>query len=312
MNSYPYANGAIKSLENKVLSPSQIYRLVKLDHEAFIKALYDAGYGTDPFNLETLVQSEEIKTRDLIKLNTPDLDLTNLFFIANDAQNIKVLYKAKLFNCGMVEGIDNGSLDVTLLKEAILEDKLTESNHINEIIKLINSKITNDISSRDLSVMIEGVLYDYALRYTKHRNKSLYHYFQTKIDFTNLLTLARIIRLGWDKEELKQLLIDGGIISRNVYLIAFDKGIEANCRMFKDFYQEKPYLSLVKYIETKDIKAFENTLDQLLIDEMKIDRNDSFGMGPIIYYYLEKCCEAKNIRYTYLDSNIELKELLSY
>lgn len=89
-------------------------------------------------------------------------------------------------------------------------------------------------------------------------------------------------------------------------------GIEANCRMFKDFYHEKPYLSLVKYIETKDIKAFENTLDQLLIDEMKIDRNDSFGMGPIIYYYLEKCCEAKNIRYTYLDSNIEFKELLSY
>ena len=45
---------------------------------------------------------------------------------------------------------------------------------------------------------------------------------------------------------------------------------------------------------------------------MKEERNESFSIGPIIYYYLQKISEAKNIRMIYASTYFNPSDLLDY
>jgi vacuolar-type H+-ATPase subunit C/Vma6 len=41
-------------------------------------------------------------------------------------------------------------------------------------------------------------------------------------------------------------------------------------------------------------------------------KNDAFGIGIIMYYYLKKLAEAKNIRYIYANQEVDIDNLLDY
>ena len=45
---------------------------------------------------------------------------------------------------------------------------------------------------------------------------------------------------------------------------------------------------------------------------MKVYRDDAFDIGPMIYYYLLKQAEAKNIRLIYGTTELGLGELIDY
>lgn len=66
------------------------------------------------------------------------------------------------------------------------------------------------------------------------------------------------------------------------------------------------------YEENKNINVFERQIDNYLLLFMSEYRNDSFDIGPIIYYYLKKEAEAKNIRHIYAFGNVSMSDLLDY
>ena len=93
---YPYANGIISVIENKVLDRNKLYVLSTYEKKEFIKVLLAMNYGGSGENLEDLIASENNRVKDLLKEISPKKEDTNLFYLVNDAQNIKILYKIKI------------------------------------------------------------------------------------------------------------------------------------------------------------------------------------------------------------------------
>ena len=84
MSDYLFANGSVKSRETKILDCNKIIRLENVKKDEFMKVLYDSGFGTDQTNLESLINSEEVKTKNFLKDIAVDRDLIDIFFVAID------------------------------------------------------------------------------------------------------------------------------------------------------------------------------------------------------------------------------------
>ena len=320
MNNYPYANGTIKSIENAILDRNKLYKLANLDKNQFVKSLVEMDYGTDATNLETLISSEMMRVKELITSLTPNLDNVFLLFIMNDAQNIKVLYKVKYFGS---QGIDHsqllvttGSIDCQALEKAILLDDFSMlSKSAAKLLKEIATQVKDLTNARLLSATIDNTIYQYALKKAK-TNKCFETYFKSLIDFTNVITLIRSRNLGWEENKFIEMFIDGGTIkkdffSNNYHLENDQKGFETLLRNFRDYYQENLTKILKDYFDKKNLNRLETKMDDLLIKIMSEYKNDAFDVGPMLFYYLEKNAEAKNIRMLYASQNIELSDLLA-
>ena len=69
---YPYANGYIKAIENKLLDRTKLAKLFKTDKEEFYDALLDMGYGVSGSTVEELIESELSVLRKTIDEITPE------------------------------------------------------------------------------------------------------------------------------------------------------------------------------------------------------------------------------------------------
>ena len=70
--------------------------------------------------------------------------------------------------------------------------------------------------------------------------------------------------------------------------------------------------ALKTYFEKPELNQIERLFDLLVLELMKEERNESFSIGPIIYYYLQKISEAKNIRMIYASTYFNPSDLLDY
>lgn len=325
MNNYPYANGVIKSLENNILDRNKLYKLITVDTKDFVQTLGEMEYGSDCKDLETLISSEIQEVKKTIFNLSPNEVLTNLFFLSFDVQNIKVLYKIKYFDSCMKENninemlVKTGAITPTSLKKAILEDDFNGLDKVTtKLITMINKSLTiqQKSNARLLSSFLDNSIYQYALNNCK-QNKSVETYFKALIDFTNVITYIRSHNLNWPIDRFEEMLLDGGTIKKTFFYNNYEdfndaKHQEQVLKNYSIYYQEKITKIIKIYLEKKNLNRLEKDFDSLLIEIMKQYQNDAFDVGPMIYYYLEKMAEAKNIRMLYANKSLELNDLIEY
>ncbi len=304
---YSFANGVISVLETKVLDRNKLFVLTKYEKKDFVKVLLSMNYGNSNKSLEALIQSENTKVKETIDKITPSKKDTDLFYLLNDAQNIKVLYKIKKFSIDKSELLnDFGTITLEDLTKAILEDDFTKtSKDLKKLVLKINQKTKEISDAKLLSAIIDNELYQYALEMTK--DQILTKYIKTKIDFTNVISMLRSKNLGWNKEQYLQMFIEGGVIDKHVLVDSYDKSQEEQIKTLAKYYNE----SISKFLMKKQsMSKFQLELDRQIIEIMKDTKSDPFSIGPIIYYYLLKQAEAQNIRMLYSLNKVELKDLI--
>lgn len=308
---YPYAVGSVKVVEANILDRNKLAKLFKLNNEEFIKTLIDLGYGnTNSNNLEEIINSEILTTKTYLDSITPDKRHTDLFYFASDAINIKAMYKNKFFNVKQDIYVNFGVFDKELLTKAIYhEDYQGLSKSLIKLFKAINRQLEGITSPRELSAIIDKAIFNYIFK--ENSNQTLKVYFKAFVDFNNVVTFVRSRNLNWQVDKFLEMFIDGGEIDKNVFLSAFEVSKDTES-FFKDYYQDKIAKGLKAYFEKEDLDVLERYFDKLILTIMQEYRHDSFGIGPIIYYFLEKQAEAKNIRMIYAQSDIEVYDLLEY
>lgn len=310
-NSYPYACGAIKSKENKLLSRNKIIRLSKLDEADFFKALSDAGFDVSSGSFSEILLKEELKIKEILFVDTPDADLTNLFFLSNDAEHIKTIYKAKLYDLTLNTLASNGGFDNEELINLIINNIPSSNNHLNKVIENINKRIDENTSARLLSKIIDTEVLNYALMIAKKKSNVLKEYLVNKIDFINIILIFRIKNLNWSLEDYFDMFIDGGKIKKDFFKEVFNN-FDKYLDLFKSLDDEVILKIISKYESTLDLSKLEFDFEQLLINKMSLYKNDSFGLGPIIYYYLAYNASLKNIRVVYTSKEVDISNLLDY
>lgn len=304
---YPFANGVISALETKILDKNKLFVLNKYEKDEFVKVLLSMNYGGVGKTVEELILAENAKVRETINGITPSKKDTNLFYLLNDAQNIKVLYKIKTYNINKEDLLNNeGTISPQVLINAIINDNFElASKELKLLVQSINKEIKKIDSPKLLSATIDNEIYQYALRTTK--DKILIKYIKAKIDFTNVISMYRVNNLGWKKEDFLTMFVDGGTISKDDFNKIFDLNKEEQIKYLLKFYDEKISKILVK---STSINTYQLEFDRLLIEIMGETKNDPFNIGPMINYYLLKQAEAQNIRILYSLNDVQLKDLI--
>lgn len=310
---YPYAIGQIKAIENKILDRSQYLKLMKTEKDQFLKALADIGYSTYSDQLEDMIIRELKQTKQYLDEISPEKRYTDLFFFASDALNIKAIYKKKVFGISHLDIYqDTGTLAKDDLKKAILDGDLSAfSKEYQALFIKINERIQDVTNPRILSARIDDAIYGFIMdRLRFSQAQALKTYFASSADFANVLTFVRSRRLNWEDGEFTEMFLHQGMIPLSVFTSAYQASIDTVIRLFRDYYNEKLSQGLKQYYETKDLGRLERHFDKLTLELMKEYRYDSFGIGPIIYYYLKKQAEAKNLRLLYSDYETDVIDLL--
>lgn len=304
---YPYANGIISVIENKVLDRNKLYVLSKYEKKEFIKVLLAINYGGSGETLEDLIASENNRVKDLLKEISPKKEDTNLFYLVNDAQNIKILYKIKVYNLDKYDLLsENGTMDLEILSQAIIDNNFTNApKRLKELVTKINSHLTDDINPKNLSSLIDNSIYSYAIKATN--NHILKKYLTYRIDFNNVISMLRSKNLNWDKSEYFKMFLDNGSISKNVLENVYEASKEELIKCLEVFYDGK-ISKVLKKITSLDECQLE--FERLMLELMKEYKNEPLNIGPVIYYYLLKQAEAQNIRILYSLDKVDIKDLL--
>ncbi len=304
---YPYANGIISVIENKVLDRNKLYVLSKYEKKEFIKVLLAMNYGGSGETLEDLIASENNRVKDLLKEISPKKEDTNLFYLVNDAQNIKILYKIKVYNLDKYDLLsENGTMDLEILSQAIIDNNFTNApKRLKELVTKINSHLTDDINPKNLSSLIDNSIYSYAIKATN--NHTLKKYLTYRIDFNNVISMLRSKNLNWNKSEYFKMFLDNGSISKNVLENVYEASKEELIKCLEVFYDGK-ISKVLKKITSLDECQLE--FERLMLELMKEYKNEPLNIGPVIYYYLLKQAEAQNIRILYSLDKVDIKDLL--
>lgn len=304
---YPYANGIISAIETKVLDRNKLFVLSKYEKSEFIKVLLAMNYGGKGDTLEELIASENNRVKDLLNEISPKKEDTNLFYLVNDAQNIKILYKIKVYNLDKYDLLStSGTMDLEVLSQAILDNNFENaSKRLKELVTKINSQLNDDISPKNLSSLIDNSIYSYAIKTTN--NHILKKYLTYRIDFNNVISLLRSKNLNWDKSEYFKMFLDNGSISKNILDNVYEASKEELIRCLETFYDGK-ISKVLKKINSIDECQLE--FERLMLDLMKEYKNEPLNIGPVIYYYLLKQAEAQNIRILYSLDKVDIKDLL--
>ncbi len=319
-SSYPYANGRLSVIAQKMLSSGFLGRLAESGEADAIKLLRDAGYGSgakNPNDVEQLIAAELSNTRELIWELTPEPEIIKLFLLRTDAHNLKTLLKAKLFDIPaddmMAEG---GAFSVALLEKAVNEGEVSALPKT--FAKAIEEAESVAAKSGDpglVSATVDRAVYAYIfLSLKKKRNAFAKRYFSTQADFTNVQSLIRARALRWEAEKLSPMLVSGGEISHEritecLEVPAAQLGSELNVG------QSGPAIekALKEYSLTGNPGGLERSMDRALMEMVREGKNDMFGMGPLVGYLLGREAEARAIRVIFASklakSPVELPEL---
>lgn len=312
---YTYVNSQIKVIEEGILKKDDFLKLANSPKETFLKTLVDLGYGNYADSLEEIIHNELASVKAYFDKVSPKKEHTDLFFLVNDLVNIKYYYKVKVFNLfDRNIFLENGVFTKDQLKSAILEnDYSTLSKEYEKLFKKIEDNVKDITDPRELSGIIDATLYEFVLDKIRFSfNAPLSTYFKTSIDFKNILSYVRIKNLNWDYLKNKSMFIEGGNISLSKIEELFTLDEKEVVRSLNEFYEEKLSLILKTYFDTNDLNLLEIQLNNLLLNIMSEFKNDAFGIGIILYYYLKKLAEASNIRYVFANSDIDEKHLLQY
>lgn len=317
--SYPFAVGRIRGLERRLLNQSDFNRIAEQSSALAVKFLADSGYGIGAENREDadeLIDAEmEILYRTIDEL-TPDKEITDLFFITQDAVNLKLLLKARLLGETIEDGeLSRGIFNVSLLKSSVdtrkyndIPEKLTDA--LAGVEKMIDEEaVLGNIDPFAVSTEVDKAIYGFAFdRLSKKKNPFVLKYYKAKVDFTNFLSMLRARALGWKKENFSQVIIDGGDIDKKTLLDSYDLAPDALDQKVKFFggLIKAIRRGLEVYLDgDNSINAAAAVFDQALKDIAAEERYDSFGIGPIVNYITKKTDEAARLRvlFTKIRSN---------
>lgn len=301
--SYPFAVGRVKVLENRLLDRSRWARLRESDLSECFRILQESGYGSDADrsgDVDALISAELTAARNLIKEISPAPELTALFAAEADAHNLKVLFKARLLSVSADDLLLQGGLFGTdTLKTAVTEkDYSALPDTIATALEKLEDLLSDDPSPRILSAMIDGAVMRHVLTILDaHKDKTLTEYFRLKIDFLNVESLIRGIALDWGQAELAPLLLEGGYIPVADYMpaitIEHEKLSHSIHSSKSTEYVEK---ALEEFVATGDVAKAVSRMDDALLTLVHEKRFDSFGVGPLLSYLLDKQAEGTTLR----------------
>lgn len=298
-SSYPFAVTRIRALELRMLDGAKFSRLKESSEAEAAKLLAEWGYAQGE-TIDALIDSQLEQTRSLIWDITPNEQVTALFVLPLDAHNIKLLLKARMLGSNAEELLlSGGNFDTAMLSKAV-QDK--DYKNLPESFKSAMAKVERQLATkadpRVISALVDKAVFVH-IKGVLEKNPEPFacRYFNALVDFTNVRSVIRARALSWNKDQLLQMLLPGGVLTETMLVDSLELPLDALSKKLGTGLNGTVITqALDEYIKKPDTVALERRFDAQLIELVKKGKSDVFTLAPVIGYLLGREAEAKALR----------------
>ncbi|MCM1306204.1 MAG: V-type ATPase subunit [Bacteroides sp.] len=290
---FVYQNARVKSMETSLFSSQSVGRLLDCTSaEAAFKALADMGFGSGASvadgDFDALFCVEETRAAEFLKEFNVDGAL-DAFLAEYDFLNLKSAFKSSVTGKPAVKA-PSGKYEFDEVKSWVEQDGKHDvpahfSNAVAELKKLAT---TDSVSPHKVDCIADKALYEYVFSTFKKSEKIQRKYFTVKADAANINAFLRCKRLGLSKAYFAEGFIEGGELDflPSIYEQSLD-ALKEKCR--RTYYGDW----VNKAVDENNLVAFEVTVDNALLKMWKDEKDDLFGVAPIVAYYLTKVTQIR-------------------
>lgn len=302
-NDFAFAVGRVRVLETRLLDSGKFERMLEArDAEEVLRILGETEYAQafaaikNQNDYEAVLDYERHRVFELVRtLLAPERKIADLYFLRFDLHNLKVLLKAEM-TATNPEGLAGEGVFGPQRLQAMIGG--TDSERVPDYLAQWLERGRQAMASGDpqaVDLALDGAFYRFAAE-TARKEKwgVLERYWIGLIDLTNAVSMARCRRMATGAGFLKTVLLDGGIIPAQEFLVFYDQ----NAENFAHFLELHGYGRL---FAGKDAltspAAFENAASNYL-RQLIADAGQSFVIGPepVFAYLLAKENEIRKIR----------------
>ena len=301
--SYAYACARISALEKSLFGRDTVRRMAEGSLEDALRMLTDAKYGNLPDatgeDVERMIESVRRQTAETVRELSPEPSLTDLFLLQTDAQNLKVLIKARMLNSGDAPLQEGGLFSreqltnmVTTAKYELLPEAMRQS------LEQLETKLKIAPEPQLVSVMIDYGYHSHCLSASKTvKEPFIRQYFAALCDFDNVITFLRMRAMGAQKEDLRDVLLPSAGVKAEALIDAYELSAETLTRAISGSVVKSALQDgLSKMLVSGSIAMLEKTRDDYLLSLVNEHRHEVMTIFPIVGYYLARDREAKAVR----------------
>ena len=299
--SYAYACARLSALNKRLIEPQTIQRMLDGSLSDAMRALSDVRYGNlsdaTEADIERMIEREMTDAMQEVRELSPNPAITDLFLLRADAQNLKVLLKARLLNQSEAAFTPGGLYDRETVSEMVKDKRYDALPEIlRDALNALEKRLEIRVEPQTISVALDRAYLAHALKQSA-KQPVFSQYFRSLADFDNVLTFLRLRAMGASIETLDEVILpEGGVKYEdlyNAYEFSFDS---LNKILGKSVCQEPLLLGLNTMLRTGSIAELEKARDNYLISLLSAHKYESETIYPIIGYYLAKEREGKAVR----------------
>ena len=301
--SYAYACARISALEKSLFGRDAVRRMAEGSLEDALRQLSDAKYGNLPDatgeDTERMIESVRKQTAQTVRELSPDSTLTDLFLLQTDAQNLKVLFKARMLGVTDAPWLEGGLFTREQLGSMVAEakyDLLPED--MKDAMKRLEAKLKISQEPQLVSVYADYGYHAHCLTVSQTvKEPFVKHYFAALCDFNNVITFLRMRAMGAQKEDLKDVLLPSAGVQIDSLISAYELSAETLTKAISGSVAKSALQDgLNQMLVTGNIAMLEKKRDDYLLSLVNDHRHEAMTIFPVVGYYLARDREAKAVR----------------
>jgi len=303
---YEFINARIKAREKSMPDTTDIERMIDAaTAQDTFRVLNDTDLADNLLDVDATSYYKAIK-RDIVDLkiflekNLPDKNILMLLLSEEDANNMKVLFKARLGGLELKDGdlSDAGLQSVDALKALILEDKKNITNSgFENIVNMLKEQLKGNTEPSEIDNVIDKQFYSYMLMLAKSiKNSFVLLYVKKLIDIANIKSFLRSKKLGRNKTFLVSRIIEGGSFDSNKLSDLFEKDVAAASAYLSEIFDKSTRNDFIDIVKNNDLGRLSDLFLRHMQNFFTQIKYSSEGPGIVLQYYFNKMNAYRNIR----------------
>jgi V/A-type H+-transporting ATPase subunit C len=304
---YLYAVTQVRVLEKTFLSRQTLSKMLEQKHvKDIIKLLTEAGFGYPGKDYqadaayEQLLLDEYNKTFQAIYELAPQKEIFDLFLLKNDYHNMKLIIKSELLLEARPDlKLESGTIPFEQMESSIRKrDFLGLSKYMERAVLDSLAQYAKTKDPQEIDLICDSMEYqETAERVQGIENPFLREYFAVRADFSNFRSFLRIRKSQQGPAFLEKVLVDGGVVSKELFLENVRAPWDAVLAAFSTtHYSDVWKKAIVFYKEKGRFGGVEKLLDDAVISFISKARQISFGPEALIAFLVARESEIKNAR----------------
>ena len=293
---YAYAVAKIRANELSLISSSQMETVIAApDYETAVKLLAEMGFADlEGENEETVLKEKEQQAFKFICEIAPDKALFDFLVVKNDFHNIKAVLKSLVVDTDYAPYVLEPCLIAPsdIYSAAVSKDWKSLPSFAVEAVKKGYELVTATKDGQVLDVYLDKCYLETSIKMAKESKEDFSVGLAERTALIADLQIAlRGSEMGKSKEFLKNAMADCGILDTD-RIIPLSL---AGKKEISDYLKENGMEAMADAL-LKSNSAFEKAADNYLLDYVKGAKYESFGISPLIGYYLARMTEVKTVR----------------